>query len=320
MPASDATPASDWTRFLWPVIRLGMLTSVCGFASLLPSAFPGLAQLGVYTIAGLLAAALVTRFVLPSFLPKAPFIHTLDLPTRILTRVIGRLRSVRLVLWPLALLALVALFLHRGELWNRELSALSPVSLKDQQRDATLRADLGAADVSDLVIVSGPDPERVLQAAERVSARLDELVSSHGIAGYDSPSRYLPSQATQQARRASLPDEPTLRLRVTAAAEAVGLQATQLEPFIADVATARQAPLLSRRDLNGTTLATGVRQSAGPAGSQLDRAPSSAFGESGPAHSKHRFGTAERRPGNIVRPWSTDYGTEPERRGGRAVR
>ena len=46
-----------------------MLTSVCGFASLLPSGFPGLAQLGAYSISGLIAAAAVTRFVLPELLP-----------------------------------------------------------------------------------------------------------------------------------------------------------------------------------------------------------------------------------------------------------
>ena len=51
-------------------MRLGMLTSVCGFASLLPSGFPGLAQLGVYSISGLIAAAAVTRFVLPELLPR----------------------------------------------------------------------------------------------------------------------------------------------------------------------------------------------------------------------------------------------------------
>ena len=154
-PRSEARPANEWTTSLWPIIRLGMLTSVCGFASLLPSAFPSLAQLGLFTIAGLIAAALVTRFVLPSLLPKAPFVQTLDLPTRILTKVIAVLRRGRLVLWPLALLAFVALYLNRAQLWNRELSALSPVSLADQRRDASLRADLGAADVSDLVVVSG---------------------------------------------------------------------------------------------------------------------------------------------------------------------
>ncbi|WP_259395010.1 ATP-binding protein, partial [Ralstonia pickettii] len=41
------------------------LTSVCGFASMLFSGFPGLVQLGLYSIVGLTAAALVTRFVLP---------------------------------------------------------------------------------------------------------------------------------------------------------------------------------------------------------------------------------------------------------------
>jgi predicted exporter len=249
---------SDWTVSLWPVIRLGMLTSVCGFASLLPSAFPSLAQLGLYTIGGLIVAALVTRYLLPTLLHRAPYIQTLEFPTRVFTHVITCLRRGRLLLWPLALLALVALFLHREQLWNHELSALSPVSLADQQRDATLRSDLGAADVSDLVTVSGPDPDRVLRAAEQVTAKLDELVSGHGIAGYDSPSRYLPSQATQRARRDSLPDESTLRVRVAAAADATGLQATQLEPFIADVAATRRSPLLGRADLNGTSLASGV--------------------------------------------------------------
>jgi len=61
---------AGWLRSVWPTIRLGMLTSVCGFASLLPSGFSGLTQLGLYSIAGLVAAGLVTRFVLPHWLPR----------------------------------------------------------------------------------------------------------------------------------------------------------------------------------------------------------------------------------------------------------
>src|SRR6202044_2458276 len=61
--------ALSWQQAWWPTIRLGALTSVCGFASLLPSGFPGLAQLGAYSISGLVAAALVTRHVLPALLP-----------------------------------------------------------------------------------------------------------------------------------------------------------------------------------------------------------------------------------------------------------
>jgi len=256
--ARGSSPAQGGATSLWPVIWLGMLTSVCGFASLLPSAFPSLAQLGVYTIAGLVAAACTTRYVLPSLLPAATKLDSLRLPTRLAAQAIVELRRARPLIWQLALLAVLTLFLHRGHLWNRELSALSPVSLADQRRDAGLRADLGAADVSDLVTVSGGDAEQVLRAAEQVGARLDSLVSHHELAGYDSPSRYLPSQATQQARRDSLPEESTLRARVAAAADAAGLNAPQLKPFIADVTAARRAPLLSRHDLEGTALATAV--------------------------------------------------------------
>ena len=67
--ASRARRRSSWQRRRWPTVRLGMLASVCGFASLLPSGFPGLAQLGAYSIGGLLAAAAVTRFVLPELTP-----------------------------------------------------------------------------------------------------------------------------------------------------------------------------------------------------------------------------------------------------------
>jgi predicted exporter len=47
----------NWIKRFWPTIRLGVLTSIAGFASLLLSGFPGLAQLGLYAIAGLIAAA-----------------------------------------------------------------------------------------------------------------------------------------------------------------------------------------------------------------------------------------------------------------------
>ncbi|WP_298234245.1 MMPL family transporter, partial [uncultured Azohydromonas sp.] len=58
-----------WRDHAWPTVRLGLLTSVCGFAALVFSGFPGLAQLGVFSVAGLAAAALTTRWVLPVLVP-----------------------------------------------------------------------------------------------------------------------------------------------------------------------------------------------------------------------------------------------------------
>jgi predicted exporter len=71
------------------------------------------------------------------------------------------------------------------------------------------------------------------------------------------PARYLPSMATQAARRASLPDPQQLRARLHAATAALAVRAERLEPFIEDVARARTAPLLTLADLQGTSFATG---------------------------------------------------------------
>ncbi|MDB5838538.1 MAG: hypothetical protein JWQ23_490, partial [Herminiimonas sp.] len=68
--SGETGESGDWVRDFWPTIRLGLLTSIAGFASLLLSSFPGLAQLGFYSIAGLVTAALVTRFLLPHLLPE----------------------------------------------------------------------------------------------------------------------------------------------------------------------------------------------------------------------------------------------------------
>ncbi|MBC8057565.1 MAG: transporter, partial [Rhizobiales bacterium] len=62
--ASAGSGARRWITANWPTVRLGLWTSLCGFAALLFSGFPGLAQLGVFSIAGLAAAALTTRWVL----------------------------------------------------------------------------------------------------------------------------------------------------------------------------------------------------------------------------------------------------------------
>jgi len=52
-------------RRIWPTLRLGLLTNVAAFGAMLFSGFPGLTQLAVFAGAGLLAAGLATRWVLP---------------------------------------------------------------------------------------------------------------------------------------------------------------------------------------------------------------------------------------------------------------
>jgi predicted exporter len=151
----------------------------------------------------------------------------------------------------------VALYLHRDTLWNRELSALSPVSLADQDLDAQLRVDIHAPDVRYLVVVTAPTEESALGAVEKVGTRLNTLIDQDVIGGFDSPSHYLPSQLLQRARQASLPSGEELRQNLQAALRDLPVSADRLEPFLADVAAARTQPLLTRQDLDNTSLASG---------------------------------------------------------------
>ncbi len=252
-----------WERRLWPTMRLGMLTSVCGFASLLPSRFPGLAQLGAYSMCGLIAAAAVTRFVLPVLLPRNFSVRDLAPAGE---RVARRLRAIRgtraaapwIAASCLAAGSIAVLLLSRHALWSRELSSLSPIPAAELRQDARLRADLGAPDSLDLVVVQGASLDSALAGAELAARALEPLIAEKVIGGFDNPAVYLPSLATQTARRASLPAPATLARNLDEAARNLPLDVGQLGPFKSDVESARRGPLIGAADLAGTSLAAGL--------------------------------------------------------------
>ncbi len=247
-----------WVRRFWPTIRLGVLTSIFGFASLLLSGFPGLAQLGLYSIAGLITAALVTRFVLPHLLPVNFRIHDVSHLGRFLSRLVQHAVRLRWITALLLLAACVILTFHRNNLWNDKISSLSPVSQADVALDAALRADMGAPDVRYIVVVSGHSQESVLQSAEQVSGILQTQVDQDVLAGFESPSRYLPSLAAQRARQGSLPDAAELEARLKLAVQGLPVHAQLFEPFLSDVKAARQLHLLQAADLENTSMAMAV--------------------------------------------------------------
>lgn len=242
----------------WPTVRLGVLTSVCGFAALLPAQFPGLAQLGAFSLVGLLTAALVTRHVLPALLPATLQVRDLSPLGRRLAAALPALRRLRPLLLLLIALAAGLLYSRQSTLWQHELAALSPVSAADQALDARLRAALGAPEVRYLVVARAASADAALHAAERLAPTLDALQAQGLIGGYDSAARYLPSLATQQARRAALPDAATLRERLQAALAGLPLRAERLDGFLADVEASRRAPPLNRADLADTSFALAV--------------------------------------------------------------
>lgn len=248
----------SWREQYWPTIRLGVLTSVLGFGALLFSGFPGLAQLGLYAITGVLTAALVTRYLLPQLAGPGVHLHDGARQGRLLRPLVEHATVLRWPLLALVLVSAVYLVQERNDVWQSDLSALSTVSQAEGELDARLRGDLGAPDARYMAVITAPDRESALQAAERAGAKLRPLVEQGLIGGFDTPARFLPSEATQAARRASLPTPDELRERLRTALVDAPISADRLNPFLDDVAAARNAPNLKREDLEGTGLGLAV--------------------------------------------------------------
>jgi predicted exporter len=246
-------------RRFWRTIALGVGTSAIGFGALLFSGFAGLAQIGLLSIVGLVAAALVTRWVLPALMPAGFAVRSMPgLGTR-LRRTCDRAPRLRVAAISIAVLACIVIAARRDHLWSRELSSLSSFTQAQQDLDQRLRGELGAPDVRDLVVVSAPDQESALRGSEAVASALAPFVADGTLAGIEAPSRYLPSVATQRRRQAALPDDAALRDRFARALDGLPFTKTGFDGFFEDVAREKNGNVLTREDLDGTSIAPALR-------------------------------------------------------------
>lgn len=248
----------DNARALWPTLATGVVATCIAYVTFLFSGVDGLQQLAVFTIAGLGAAALATRFLLPALIDPAPRDFADSLLLASWWQRIARLPRLRWSLGVVAAIALAIIVFAPGPFWQNDLSRLTPVPADALARDAVLREELGAPDVRYVMTLAGKDEEQVLQASERLRPALEELVASGALDGYDLAARYLPSAATQQARQQALPQAAAMQSMLQAVVADSPFNHDAFNPFLLDVETARQAAPLTRADLQGTPLATSV--------------------------------------------------------------
>jgi predicted exporter len=248
---SSRDSASAVMQEIWPTMRLGVVTTAIGFAALLFAGFPALTQLGLFAVTGILTAALITRWVLPNFVPDG-FVPRPVWPA--LHAELERLTAMKPVIPAAIVLACVTLLWSHTPLWQTDLASLSPVSEAKKELDRQLRAEMGAPDVRDLLVIEGQTEENVLQYGEVVDANLRPLRSSGIIAGYDLISNALPSRRTQQNRQSQLPERSVLMRNLDHALKGLHFSPGLFTPFVAAVESARTQPPLDRTALQGTAL------------------------------------------------------------------
>ena len=224
--------------YLWRGLWLAVLTSSAGFVAMMLSGFAGLMQLGLMSIVGIAVAASVARFCLPDVLQPLDASRLARFaPLARFSMHAPRLRAALLLLGAASVMLLVT----RGDrLWNDQLAAISPLARGSGELDARLRSETGLGDLRFVLAIEGATKDEAIARAEALHDRLTSLKSRGAIAGFDSPATLVPSAATQQARRAALPDAATLRERLTQALADSALRAEAFEPFIADVQRARE--------------------------------------------------------------------------------
>lgn len=247
---------ADSLRRIWPTLRLGVLTTTLGYLAMIATAIPGLAQLGVFTVTGLLAAAAATRWVLPALLPDGW--EPRRAGAEWLARWLRPSRWATVVFCTLGGSLLVVLIVLDPPLWEDDLAALSPVPRAALVLDRELRSALGAPEAGQMIVIKADSPEAALQTGEQLLPWLAAQQTAGAITGYDLAARYLPSVQTQQARQQALPERAQLAASLAEAQQGLPFRPGLFTPFLDAVSQAKQSKPLTLDDIQNTALALRV--------------------------------------------------------------
>jgi predicted exporter len=250
---------NDTLLRIWPTLRLAVLTTVFGGFSMLLSSFTGLAQLGVLMVAGVLAAGLVTRWVVPALAPRPRTEPSSRLPHVDWNRPWQWIGQGRRLVWLGVAAAVSFLALSETRIWDDDLANLSPVSQSAKQLDQQLRAELGAPDVRFLLVTSAESRDKALALSESAGTFLRALVEEGRLGGFDLPSLYVPARETQERRRTALPEPGILRAALQEALQGLPFRAGLFEPFLQAVERARTGDLVEPDDLESSALSLKLR-------------------------------------------------------------
>jgi predicted exporter len=246
---------SDHISKIWKTLRLGVFSTVIAYAAFLVSGFSGLQQLGMFTIVGLITAALFSRWVLPYLVVSR--IDTMPGLTGFhcaLKNVCQRSLSLRFVVPGVLFLALLALTISDRNILHLNVDSLSPINETRRAEGKMLRNDLGFWYGGSMMLLTAPDKEAVLQYSEFLQPYLDDLVTQSVIEGYDMAAHFLPSVKTQQKNQQQLLESGKIAENLAKALADTPFRSGVFEPFLDDLATSAQLRPLNIESLESSVI------------------------------------------------------------------
>jgi predicted exporter len=253
LPAPGGTAAV--LRRLRPSLMLGAGTTIAGYAGFALTSFPGIREMGLFTIAGIAMALLVTLYGLPVFLrsDESPSVLQRQVAATLGTWV-AALRARRAVLVSLSALALLLAGGTTRLEWQddpRLLTLQDPALLAE---DARVRARASQLESGRFIVAMASEPETALLRNDEVWRRLQRLIAGGSLVGVQSLHDMVPSQALQQRNLAAFRAIDDLPARVDRAFSAHGFAPGAFAAFAQAVARPEASPL-RLEDLDGTPLA-----------------------------------------------------------------
>ncbi len=242
--ANSEENTEDTMRRLWPVMLLGCATTVIGYSAMFFSGFDGLSQIGVFAAAGLIAAALTTRFALPMMMRDSRPAATPWPPSNALQRALSALAPDSGTMKQRIAAGIAAAILVVGLVvpfpwWNDDIQRLSTITPEQRETEGELRAALGAPSVRFFVAVRAPTEQLALEDSEAAMERLDALVNTKALGGYDAAARQVPSFRNQLGRQRLLPEAMDVATVMDRIVGDFPFRRDAFEPFIADINASR---------------------------------------------------------------------------------
>lgn len=244
-----APPATAMER-IWPTVRIGALSTLMAYVAIMLAGSKGLAQLGLFTAGGLVAAIAVTRYWLPRLVNQASP-RPAESPAASGRAQLLILPAVVVLLSSLAATGAIS----SGDLWEDSLSSLSPLPADRLLQDHQLRSALGAADTQYQLVLHDRDLDSLLRRNEQLESQLAEAKSAGALEGWQSVSALLPSRELQRLRQDRIPEQVELERRLDAAAKSLPFHEHAFDPFLAAAERARMAQALTPADYRDTPFA-----------------------------------------------------------------
>jgi len=181
-------------------ITLGLTTSVLGYGSLILAPLPGLSQVAVFSITGLICSWLFAVVVYP----RLEFKHRIMPPQWLITLSLLPQYCWQCVQPRVASMLMLAVFLGSAGIF------LTATSFSDNPRllhkpsqellnnDRAIQQALKQYNANQFIVITANTEQKVLQKEEAVTKKLDLLIEQADLGAYKAVSQYVPSVKEQK--------------------------------------------------------------------------------------------------------------------------